>query len=287
MTAEKGLPGTESLAELTFAVESCIMANRGSVFAGMRRLGYILYQPYKWLVFMPVLLLSTAFLGVLAVVLAVTLGPRIGSRVCGVTWARLNALLTPMPVRVFGRQHVDPRQSYVVVSNHKSHYDVFVLYGWLGIDFRWVMKQELRKVPFLGVGCEKIGHIFIDRSNHQAAVAAIEEAKERIVDGTSVLFFPEGTRSRSGELGRFKKGAFRMALDLGLPLLPVTVLGTDKVLPAESRRLRPGRATLVIHEPIPIDGLEESDIPQLIDRVREIMLRALGETEAASTATVV
>jgi 1-acyl-sn-glycerol-3-phosphate acyltransferase len=241
----------------------------------MRKVAYILYQPYKWLIFTPILVGSTLFFGSLAVILAILVGPRFASRLCGVTWARLNSCLTPMLVRVHGRAHIDPQQSYVLVANHQSHYDVFVLYGWLGIDFKWVMKQELRKVPALGFACEKIGHIYIDRSNRQAALASIEAAKDRIVNGTSVLFFAEGTRSRDGQLGRFKKGAFRMALDLGLPILPLTLSGTRKVLPPATRDLFPGRVSMTIHEPIATGTLTEMDIPDLMDTVRDTIASAL------------
>ena len=180
-----------------------------------------------------------------------------------------------MLVRVTGREHVDPSQSYVVISNHQSHFDILVLYGWLGIDFRWVMKQELRSIPGLGAACEKLGHIFIDRSDHQAAVESINAAREQITEGTSVLFFPEGTRSDDGLLRRFKKGGFRLAIDAELPILPVTVSGTCDVLPARLYDLRPGRATLVFHKPVSTDGLATTDLPVLTDRVRQIIGSAL------------
>lgn len=176
-----------------------------------------------------------------------------------------------MLVRVTGREHVDPSQSYVVISNHQSHFDILVLYGWLGIDFRWVMKQELRSIPGLGAACEKLGHIFIDRSDHQAAVESINAAREQITEGTSVLFFPEGTRSDDGLLRRFKKGGFRLAIDAELPILPVTVSGTCDVLPARLYDLRPGRATLVFHKPVSTHGLATTDLPVLTDRVRQII----------------
>jgi 1-acyl-sn-glycerol-3-phosphate acyltransferase len=86
-----------------------------------------------------------------------------------------------------------------------------------------VLKQELRKIPGLGIGCEKVGHIFIDRSNPEKAIASIKAAKEKIVNGTSVLFSPEGTRSKTGKMGDFKKGAFIFAIEIGVPLLPVTL----------------------------------------------------------------
>ena len=233
-----------------------------------RGLGWWLYQPWKVLVFAPLLVASTVFFGLLVLVLLPFLPPATVSRLCGGGWARFNAFMTPMRVRVRGRELLDPNQSYVLVCNHQSHFDVFVLYGWLGVDFKWVMKAELRRVPVLGGACARLGHVFIDRSNHAAAVATLEAAKDRIRDGTSVLFFPEGTRSRSGELGAFKKGAFRMALDLGLPILPMAIRGTRDVLPARGLDLRPGRATLTIHPPIGIDGCTADDLPELMRRTR-------------------
>jgi 1-acyl-sn-glycerol-3-phosphate acyltransferase len=185
------------------------------------------------------------------------------------------AWITPMKVAVEGRDNVDGGQSYVIVSNHQSQYDVFVLYGWLEVDFKWVMKKELRAVPGIGVACDRLGHIYIDRSSHAAAMEALERAKRRIVDGTSVLFFPEGTRSRDGRLKRFKKGAFRMALDLGLPVLPVTVAGTRDVLPPNSIDLRPGSARLVIHPPVSAEALASEDLAEVMDRVRGTIASAL------------
>jgi 1-acyl-sn-glycerol-3-phosphate acyltransferase len=181
-----------------------------------------------------------------------------------------------MAVTVEGRENLDPRRSYVIVSNHQSHYDIFVLYGWLGTDFRWVMKKELRSVPGLGVACARLGHIYIDRSNRQAAMAAIDDAKRSLRPGTSVLFFPEGTRSRDGSLCAFKKGAFHMAIDLGLPILPVTILGTRRILPPDSTDLKPGRARLVFHPPVPVDGRSREDIPDLMAEVRDAVAAPFG-----------
>jgi 1-acyl-sn-glycerol-3-phosphate acyltransferase len=240
-----------------------------------RGLGWWLYQPYKYLVFAPVVGLVTASQAITALVLSMVTSPRTASRMSAVPWARILAFMTPMRVRVEGREHIDPQQSYVLVSNHQSQYDIFVLYGWLGVDFKWVMKQELRSVPGIGVACDRLGHIFIDRSNHAAAMATLQEAKNRIVGGTSVMFFPEGTRSRSGKLMRFKKGAFRMALDLGLPILPLTVTGTRNVLPADTSDLMPGSARLIIHPPIPVEGLTAGDCSRLSDQVRDVIASAL------------
>ena len=233
--------------------------------------GWMLYQPYKWLIFAPFFVLTTLFFGSATVVFSMFLPSRWVSLICGTFWSRLNAWLTPMSVNVTGRQNIDPQQSYVVVANHQSLYDVFVLYGFLGIDFKWVIKQEMRSVPGLGIGCEKVGHIFVDRSDRKAALASINAAKSKISNGTSVVFFPEGTRSRDGTLRQFKKGAFRFALDLDLPILPVTIVGTWEILPSDSLDLLPGKARLIIDQPILVDGLDGNDIPRLMEQVRSVI----------------
>ncbi|MDH3815385.1 MAG: 1-acyl-sn-glycerol-3-phosphate acyltransferase [Acidobacteriota bacterium] len=240
-----------------------------------RDLRWWLYQPYKYLVFAPVVGVVTTVQASLALFLSLVISPRSASRLSAVPWARILALATPMRVRVEGRENIDPQQSYVLVSNHQSQFDIFLLYGWLGVDFKWVMKQELRTVPGIGMACDRLGHIFIDRSNHTAAMATLEEAKKKIVNGTSVMFFPEGTRSRDGKLMQFKKGAFRMALDLGLPILPLTVTGTRNVLPAGTSDLMPGSARLIIHPPIRVEGFTAAACSQLSDQVRKVIASAL------------
>jgi len=227
-----------------------------------------LYMIYKWSVYYPVLVLSTLLFGMLATLLAFTVSVRLGSFLGGVVWARLLGYVTPIIVTVRGKENIDKKQSYVIVSNHLSHYDILVLYGWLGIDFKWVMKKELRKIPGLGIGCETIGHIFIDRSDHQAALASLEAAKATIVNGTSIIFFPEGTRQTGPQLGSFKKGAFRMAIDMKLPILPVTLIGTNKVLPAHSQDLFPGKITMIVHKPIETSQYSEETLPELIEQTR-------------------
>ena len=240
-----------------------------------RGIAWWLYQPYKYLVFAPVVGIVTTVQASLAVFLSLVVSPRTASRLSAIPWARILATAAPMKVRIEGRENVDPQQSYVLVSNHQSQFDIFLLYGWLGIDFKWVMKRELRTVPGIGTACDRLGHIFIDRSNHAAAMATLEEAKTKIVNGTSVMFFPEGTRSRDGKLMQFKKGAFRMAVDLGLPILPLTVTGTRDVLPAGTSDLLPGSARMIIHPPIPVEGLTAADCSRLSDQVREVIASAL------------
>ncbi|MDJ0887752.1 MAG: lysophospholipid acyltransferase family protein [Desulfobacterales bacterium] len=242
----------------------------------MNRYLRYLYGIYKWLVMIPVLGISTFVCGMSVVALVWFIRPAILARLFARSWARINSWFTPMLVKVEGRHHIDPAQSYVIVCNHQSQYDIFVLYGWLDIDFKWVMKQELRNIPVIGIACDKLGHIYVDRSNREAALKSIQAAKSRISDGTSVLFFPEGTRSRDGRLRDFKKGAFHFALDLQLPLLPITINGTRAILPSDTLDLFPGRATMMIHAPIGIEGFARSNIDELAARVRQSITAGLA-----------
>ncbi len=239
---------------------------RPDVQAMTRNLAYLLYQPYKLLIFLPVVVIATNILGGLIIIL-ISLGlPRL-ARPLPVLWARVNALAAPARVRVTGRDQFDPNQSYVVVANHQSHFDILAIYGWLGIDFRWVMKMELRKVPVLGLACEKLGHVYIDRGNHQRAQASINAAKQQLQNGTSIFFFPEGTRSLDGRLLPFKKGAFKLAKELQLPILPVTITGSHEILPAKTLNLFPGAVDIIIHAPIAVD--ENSCEETLLAQARE------------------
>jgi 1-acyl-sn-glycerol-3-phosphate acyltransferase len=143
------------------------------------------------------------------------------------------------------------------------------VYGWLGLDFKWVMKKEVRKIPGVGFGSAALGHIFIDRSNTKNAMASIHAARKKIRGGISVLFFPEGTRSKTDTMLPFKKGAFRFALDLGLPVLPMAIEGTEKILPNGTLDLVPGTARITILPPIDTTTYGETSIGQLMEESRK------------------
>ena len=194
----------------------------------MKKFAYWLYQPYKFFIFIPLFTVASFLFSFLAASFSILVNPRVGS-FWGAMWARVTGYLTPMMVTVKGRENIDKKQSYVIVANHQSGYDIFLLYGWLKIDFKWIMKKELRHAPGIGYASHKVGHIFLDRSSPRAAMQSIEEAKRKLQNGTSVVIFPEGTRSGSNQMRNFKKGAFKIAFELGLPILPVSIVDTYKV----------------------------------------------------------
>lgn len=242
----------------------------------MKRIAFWLYQVYAFLVFAPLGLLFTLLAGWLTVLVALLTTPRFASRHIAANWAKLLCWMTPVWVTVEGAENADPNKSYVVVCNHQSQYDIFLVYGYLRLDLKWVLKAELRKVPGVGIGCEKAGHIFVDRTNPEQSRKAVKDALERVGDGVGVLFFPEGTRSANGKLRPFKKGAFRVATSQNLPILPVTIIGTRDIQKPKSIFIFPGKIRMVIHPAIEVDGAENAEtIRSLITQSRDAISSAL------------
>jgi 1-acyl-sn-glycerol-3-phosphate acyltransferase len=227
-----------------------------------------LYPFWKWLVFLPVAVLATILGGLLAIPVAM-ISPRAANLYIAVTWSRILTRMTPAKVIVEGAEHIRPGQSYVVVANHQSQFDIPLIYGYCGLDLRWVMKAELKHIPFVAAGCRAIGHIFIDRSDPGQAREAINQAVAKLEPGTGILFFAEGTRSRTGALLPFKKGAFRVAIDRQMPVLPMTVTGTREVLPTGTFNLRPGNVMLQIHPPVSVEGMTMNQADDLLSRVQQ------------------
>ncbi len=236
-----------------------------------------IYQPWVWLFFMPVFGVWTAFMSLAAMAWSFV-NKRIAV-LTGNAWGRGVCWINPTRVRVVGKENLVPGVSYVMVSNHQSHFDVPILMGHIWREFQWVMKKELRKVPIFGPACERIGHIYIDRKDREKAVAALNAARPRLVGGVSVLFFPEGTRSADGRMREFKKGAFVMALDLDLPILPISVSGTNAILPGRSFRLLPGKALVTIHPAVDPKAYGHEGRDRLMADVRNIIASGLTDWE--------
>lgn len=236
------------------------------------KVGRWLYQPYKYLILVPLFVADTVFFTFCTWIFSAFSASLAGK--AGKAWAKVVQWLTPMPVKVVGRENIAKGQSYVIVANHQSAYDIIMVYGSMPIDFRWIMKKELRDVPLLGFACEKCGHIFLDRSSARGAWRSIQKAKEILTGGTSVVIFPEGHRSGRPQMNNFKHGAFRMAFELGLPMLPVSIKDTCRIMPSGLGSMLPGRATLTIHEPIDVHEYEGRR-EELIERLQKTIATAV------------
>jgi 1-acyl-sn-glycerol-3-phosphate acyltransferase len=155
-------------------------------------------------------------------------------------WSRACVANAHIDVQVHGREHLRTGETYLVMSNHQSLYDIPVLFDVIGPNIRMITKAELFSVPVFGKALAEGGFISIDRRNRHAAIRSLERARELLASGTHVWISPEGTRSRTGALLPFKKGAFYLAFEAGLPILPVTLRGTRDALPAKGVRSIPG-----------------------------------------------
>lgn len=245
--------------------------------AAERRLLRLLYTPYCWLVVIPWFVTSTIVLGIIAVLISLV-SPRAAYH-CGTIWAWCACRINWTWVSFRGRHHAVPGKSYILMSNHQSQWDILSFYGHWGRQFRWVMKEELRKVPGIGWYCSAGGHVFIDRSNRERAIASLNAARSLLDGGISVMFFPEGTRSNDGRMGSFKKGGFMMALRMGLPILPISISNSRHVLPNNALRSLPGRIRISLHEPIDVTKYSEEDVERLMSDVRESIASGLSTWE--------
>jgi len=176
---------------------------------------------------------------------------------------------------IHGADKALPGTSYIVTPNHQSQVDILALMVTLPTRFRWVIKKELVKIPLFGWGLARTGAVSLDRSNPREALKTLQEGSGKLTGGWSLLIYPEGTRSPDGNLLPFKKGAFVLAANTGIPILPVTVNGAAKILPKKSLAVRPGHISITIGDPIPTDGLQDADVPVLMEKTRDAIAKHL------------
>lgn len=234
-----------------------------------------LFVLYQWLVALPILIILTILTAVFTIILSPVFPNAQFSYFPARWWGRFFCYLLFIKVKITGLEKLDPKKSYVIAANHQSIYDIFVVYGWLPMIFKWVMKAELRKIPLVGKACESAGHIFIDRKNPVAAKKSLDKAEAQLRNGVSVVVFPEGTRTYTGQMGKFKKGAFRMATDLHLPIVPVTLRGCFERLPRNGFIITPGTIEMIVHEPVEVEGYEHEKQPELMQKLHDIIESAL------------
>lgn len=234
-----------------------------------------LYYIYFFLIAVPVLFSLTVL-----TCIVILIGTAIGNGSWwgyypAMVWAKVFCILSLVKVSVRGRENIDKRTSYVFVANHQGAYDIFSVYGYLGHNFKWMMKKSLRKIMLVGYTCQKCGHIFVDRSSPTAIRRTIETAEKRLRDGMSLVVFPEGARTFTGKRGPFKKGAYQLALEFRLPLVPVTIDGSFGIMPRTRYVPRPGRIVLTIHKPI-APPADEAARAEVIEQTRQAIESSLG-----------
>ena len=228
---------------------------------------------------------ATAGFGIIAII--VSFFSRSGNPVHIIAriWSKSILFVSGIGVTVEGLANIDPSQSYVYMSNHRSNFDIPLLLGCLPIQFRWLAKAELFKIPIFGRAMCGAGYVKIDRSNRESAFKSIDQVAAKMRNGVSVMIFPEGTRSEDGDVKPFKKGGFVMAVDTGAPIVPVILRGTRSIMAKVSWRINPGNVTLFIEKPIDTTGFTRDTKEDLIKAVRSVICEVFEKETKFDTST--
>lgn len=237
----------------------------------------LLYRLYQLLIALPIIIIATTLTAIVTII-GCTLGKaRTWGYYPAMVWSRLMCWVMLLPVKVEGRELLDKKQSYVFVANHQGAFDIFLIYGFLGRSFRWMMKKSLRGFPLIGKASESAGHIFVDKSGPKAIHKTYEQGRQVLRHGVSLVVFPEGARTFTGHMAKFRRGAFQLADELGLPIVPITIDGSFDVLPRQRgfnfvtwHKLR-----LIIHAPITPEGQGPEEVQRVLEQSYDIIMRDL------------
>jgi len=192
-------------------------------------------------------------------------------------WARSILFVSGIRVHVNGLENLNVGGSCILMPNHQSNFDIPVLLGCLPVQFRWLAKAELFKIPIFGRGMRGCGYISIDRSNRKSAFQSLAEAATKIRNGVSVLIFPEGTRSRDGKILPFKKGGFVLSVDAGVPIVPIVIYNTGSIMPKGRLRIRTRPVRMDILAPIHTAGYTRKTKDDLMELVRRTICNVYEE----------
>ena len=236
-----------------------------------------LYRLYQLCIVVPIFMVASVITSLTTVVGCMLGNGHFWGYYPGKYWSRLAIWLCLLPVKVEGRELLDKKQSYVFVANHQGAFDIFLIYGFLNRNFKWMMKKGLRKIPLVGIACEYAHHIFVDKSGPSKIRKTYDTARETLKEGMSVVVFPEGARSFTGHMGVFRRGAFMLADELQLPVVPLTINGSFDVKP----RMKDlywvfwHPLKLTIHEPIAPIGKGAENISNQMTKSYEAVMSGL------------
>ena len=196
---------------------------------------------------------------------------------CAVPWSKIILWASGVRVEISGLNKIDEDKPHIYIPNHMSFFDIFALLAYLPVDFKFIFKQEIMRVPILGLAMRRAGYISIDRSSPAKARRTVKQAVDMIKNGTSVVIFAEGTRSLDGYLQPLKRGAFQLAISSGSPVVPVAIKGTNKIMPKGSFALKKGSITIQLARPISTINYNRETMPDLIERVSGCLRKMLEE----------
>lgn len=209
-----------------------------------------LYLIYHWLIAVPVFIVLTAITAITTSIGSILFSKEFFGYWPPHYWSKLSCWVFLIRVKVSGSENIDKKTSYIFVSNHQGAFDIFTIYGFLGHNFRWLMKKSLEKIFLVGAACRNAGHIFVDDTKIAAIKETITQAQHTLKDGMSLVIFPEGSRSWDGKMIPFKRGAFLLAAEFKRPVVPVTLEGSFDRFSRFATNVSPGTIYLTIHKPI-------------------------------------
>lgn len=238
-----------------------------------------LYRIYQIVIALPVILVLTLLTSIVTSVGCTIGNGHFWGYYPPVIWASLVLKVLLVPVKVTGRENLKHGESYVFVANHQGALDIFLIFGHMHRNFKWMMKRELRKIPFVGFACEKSHQIFVDRRNPHKIKESYDKARITLRHGMSVVVFPEGSRTYTGRIGKFKRGAYMLADELQLPVVPLTINGSFDALPRTDKWywVRRRRLTLTIHAPIHPQSQGAENVARLMEESRKAIEDGLDE----------
>ncbi len=209
-----------------------------------------IYRIYQWLIAAPIFIVATFITAIITAVGCLLGNAEFWGYYPPHYWSRFCCWIAMVRVKVDGRENINKDKSYIFVANHQGAFDIWTVYGFLNHNFKWLMKKPLEKIFMVGWACKKAHHIFVDDSNIHSIKTTIEEAEETLKNGMSLVIFPEGSRSWDGHMIPFKRGAFMLAGEFKLPVVPITIDGSFKAMPRFTYNITPCTITLTIHRPI-------------------------------------
>ena len=193
-------------------------------------------------------------------------------RWCAVPWAKTILFICGVKLEVSGIENIRKDLPSIYMSNHQSYFDIFALLASLPVDFKFILKKELMKIPILGRAMKSAGYISLDREDNRKAIVSMNMAADRIRNGASVLIFPEGTRSEDGVVREFKKGGFHLALKSGCDIVPVAIVKSRDIVPKGSLKVNKGTIYFGIGRAIPVTDYSKRDMNALMKKVRDAVV---------------
>jgi len=203
-------------------------------------------------------------------------------RYCAVPWAKTILFICGVKLEVRGIENINKDAPRIYMSNHQSYFDIFTLLAGLPVNFKFILKQELMRIPILGMAMKRAGYISIDREDNRKAILSVNMAADKIRNGASVLIFPEGTRSDDGIVMDFKKGGFHLALKSGCDIVPAAIIKSRDILPKGRLKINKGTIYLNIGKAIPVTDYSKRDMNLLTERVRDAVVGLMSEKNASN-----